>query len=82
MDRSELFDKLADILVDQLSIKKESISETSSIAGDLGADSLDTAEIAMVIKDKFEYDLTNEELAKIKTIKDIIDCIESKKSMA
>ena len=78
MDRAELYDKLADILADQLGIKKESIAETSLIAGDLGADSLDMAEINMMIKDQFDFDLTDDEAAKIKTVKDIVECIELK----
>lgn len=78
MDRTALYNKLADILVDQLSIKKESITETSLIAGDLGADSLDMAEISMMIKDQFDFDLTDDEAAKIKTVKDIVECVELK----
>ena len=76
MDRTELYDKLADILVDQLSVKKESIAETSLIAGGLGADSLDTAEIAMKINDVLGYDLTDEDMKSIQTVGDVLDILQ------
>lgn len=76
MDRTELYDKLAGILVDQLSVKKESITETSLIVGDLGADSLDMAEIAMKIKDALDYDLTDEDMKRIQTVGDVLDILQ------
>ena len=76
MDRTELYDKLADILVDQLSVKKESITETSLIAADLGADSLDTAELAMKINDELGYDLTDEDMKHIQTVGDVLDILQ------
>ena len=76
MDRTELYDKLVDILAEQLNIQKESITETSLIAADLGADSLDTAEIAMKINDALGYDLTDEDMKHIQTVGDVLDILQ------
>ena len=51
MERLLIEEKVREILSSQLSISAIEIREDSLIGGDLGADSLDTAEIAMMIKD-------------------------------
>ncbi len=76
MAKKETFSKLAQILSDQLKVDIDFIKEESILKDDLGADSLDTAEIAMIIKEQFNYDLSEEEIKKIKTVNDIIKCIE------
>lgn len=75
MDRDKVFQGVARILVKQLSVDVEKIEEDALISSDLGADSLDTAEIAMMIKDDFDYDLNNQEITNIKTVRDIIEIL-------
>ena len=77
MSREDITNKVYSILSKQLSIPVNEITEESLIGGDLGADSLDTAEIAMMIKDDFGRDLNDHEIATIKTVKDIIDILHS-----
>ena len=76
MDRKEIYEKLRVILSTQLSIEIDKIETSSLIARDLGADSLDTAEIAMAIHEEFGYDMSDEDVKKIKTVGDILDCLE------
>ena len=73
----EISNKVRKILASQLSLNEASIFEEASIGQDLGADSLDTAEIAMMIKDEFGVDLTDEEIIGIKTVRDIIEIIKN-----
>ena len=47
----------------------------SSLANDLGADSLDTAEIAMAINEAFGYDPNEQEMSTIKTVKDVVSIL-------
>ncbi len=75
VDRDKVFQGVARILVKQLSVDVEKIEEDALISSDLGADSLDTAEIAMMIKDDFDYDLNNQEITNIKTVRDIIEIL-------
>ena len=77
MERLLIEEKVREILSSQLSISAIEIREDSLIGGDLGADSLDTAEIAMMIKDEFGHDLTDQQIINIKTVKDIIDILSS-----
>ena len=75
MTRVDVYRKVLSILSDQLSISVDMIKEESLLAGDLGADSLDTAEIAMMIKDEFGYDISDQELPQLKTVQDLVDLL-------
>ena len=73
---SEIRNKVIDIIADRLSKDKATITEQSNVIADLGADSLDIAEIMMDLEDAFGVKL--EEDQELKTIGDIIKYIESK----
>jgi len=70
---------IIDILSDQLGIEKDKIKLNSKISDDLGADSLDTVEVVHVLEEKFNMNIPNEEIAKIKTVQDVINYVSSKK---
>ncbi len=72
-------DKVRKIIADQLSVKEEDIKDTTNIAEELGADSLDLVEILMSLEDEFGVSIPDEVIPQIKTIKDIVEFIESQK---
>jgi acyl carrier protein len=80
MTEQEVFGEIRALLSKQLNVDTNLIGYESVITEDLGADSLDIAEIALMIKDKFEYDLSDAEMAKIKTVQNIVNVILSKSS--
>lgn len=71
------FEKLQEIIVDELGVDTEEVTMEASFNDDLGADSLDLFELVMSIEDTFGVTIPNEELANIKTVKDAIDYIEA-----
>ncbi len=73
------FEKLQEIIVDELGVDAEEVTMEASFNEDLGADSLDLFELVMSIEDTFGVTIPNEELANIKTVKDAIDYIEANK---
>ncbi|MBA3938749.1 MAG: acyl carrier protein [Planctomycetes bacterium] len=73
---SEIKTKVIDIIADRLSRDKATITEASNVVADLGADSLDIAEIMMDLEDAFGVKL--EEDQDLKTIGDIVKYIEGK----
>ena len=75
-DCDGIYKKLAPLLAKQLSVGEKQVTMDALIASDLGADSLDTAEIAMMIKDEFNYDLNEEEIASIKTVGDVVNILK------
>ena len=48
-----------------------------SLAGDLGADSLDTVELVMALEEEFETEIPDEEAEKITTVQQAIDYVQA-----
>ena len=72
--RDEIKEKVIDIVVDQLQVSREQVIETASLVDDLGADSLDVAEVIMELEDEFDITVPDDEEAP-KNIGDSIDYI-------
>jgi acyl carrier protein len=71
--------KVKQIIVDQLGVDEGQVEENASFVEDLGADSLDIVELVMALEEQFDLDVPDEEAEKLKTVKDVIDYIKSKK---
>lgn len=71
-----VFDKVKDILVDQLDVDENKVTMDASITDDLGADSLDVADIVMSIEEEFNVEVPDEQLQNIKAVGDIVKYIE------
>ena len=71
-----VFDKVKAILVDQLDADEDAVTMDASIMDDLGADSLDIADIVMSIEEDFDIEVPDEELQNIKVVGDIVKFIE------
>ena len=73
-----MLDKIKSIVVDQLGVDESQVTEDASFIDDLGADSLDTVELIMAFEEEFDIEIPDEDAQKIKTVKDVIEYIESK----
>ena len=74
-----VFEKIVDILAEQLDIEnKNNITMDSELVHDLGADSLDSIDIVMSVEDEFGIEVPDEVIENIKTVADIVDYIESR----
>lgn len=72
-------EKVKEILAEQLSADKSKITLDTNVATDLGADSLDLVEILMSLEDEFGVSIPDEQIAEIKTVRQIVDFIEANK---
>lgn len=63
------------IVVEQLGVKDEEVTNDASFVDDLGADSLDTVELVMALEEEFETEIPDEDAEKITTIQEAIDYI-------
>lgn len=79
MERAEIISQVKNIISEKLGVSLSEVIETASFVDDLGADSLDTVELVMELEEKFGLEIPDEDAEKIKTVKDAIDYIESKK---
>ena len=80
MTKDEIQSKMVDITCEQLQVPREQVNPSTSFVDDLGADSLDLAEIVMEIEDEFDLDIPDGEEEGIKTIGDAVTYIEKKVS--
>lgn len=72
-----LFEKVRDIIVDQLDADESAVTMDASIIDDLGADSLDVVDLVMSIEEEFDVEIPDEEVENIKTVGDIVKFIEA-----
>ena len=73
-----VFDKIKDIIVEQLDVEEDAVTMQASITEDLGADSLDVVDLVMSIEESFDVEIPDEEVENIKTVGDIVKYIENK----
>ena len=73
-----MLDKIKSIVVDQLGVDEDQVTEDASFIDDLGADSLDTVELIMAFEEEFDIEIPDEDAQKIKTVKDVMEYIEAK----
>ncbi len=74
-DMSSVEERVKQIVVEQLGVKEEEVSEDSSFVDDLGADSLDTVELVMALEEEFNCEIPDEEAEKITTVQEAISYI-------
>jgi acyl carrier protein len=79
---STIEERVKKIVVEQLGVKEEEVSNESSFVDDLGADSLDTVELVMALEEEFDTEIPDEEAEKIRTIQQAIDYIKKHKAGA
>ncbi len=68
----ESIDRIKKIIVDQLGVDEEKITEDSSFIDDLGADSLDIVELIMAFEEEFDIEIPDEDAEKMKTVRDAV----------
>lgn len=72
-----IFDKVKNIISEQLGIDEEEINMESSFVDDLGADSLDIVELIMALETEFDLEIPDEEAEKIGTVSDVVGYIKT-----
>lgn len=72
-----VFEKVKEIIVDQLDVEADEITMESHIMDDLGADSLDIVDLVMSFEDEFDVEIPDEEVENIRTVGDIVKYIEA-----
>ena len=75
MERKEVVERIAGIVVEQLGADPNKVTEATRYVEDLGADSLDLVELIMAFEDEFEASIPDTALEGIKSVGDSTDFI-------
>lgn len=71
-----VFEKVRQILMEQLDLEENQIKMDSSIIEDLGADSLDIVDLVMSLEEEFDTEIPDEAIENIKTVGEVVKYIE------
>lgn len=72
-----MFEEIAKILAEQLSIPQSKITMESDIVKDLGADSLDVVELLMTLEDNTGKTIPEDKVTDLKTVGDVVNLLEA-----
>ena len=73
-----MFERVKEIIEEQLNLDGVEITEESSFKDDLGADSLDLFEMVMAFEEEYNIEIPSEDLEQITTVGDIMEYMKSK----
>jgi acyl carrier protein len=73
-----LEEKVKEIIVEQLGVNADQVTENASFIEDLGADSLDTVELVMAFEEEFGADIPDEDAEKLTTVGGVISYMKEK----
>ena len=71
-------DKVKEIIVRELGVERDKLTDNASFIDDLGADSLDIVELVMEFEKEFNIDIPDEEAEKLRTVGDAVGYLNSK----
>ena len=77
MTNEELFKSIKQMIVDQLGVDEDTITEDSSFVDDLNADSLDMVELGMAMEQEFDIEIPDDVAEKVATVKDAVEYVQN-----
>jgi acyl carrier protein len=80
MTREEVFTLIQAHLADELEVDPARITEQTSFKEDLDADSLDLVEVVLALEEKFGIEISDDQIAGVKTVGEAADLVISKQS--
>ena len=74
----KLEERVKDIIVEQLGVNPDQVTQDASFIDDLGADSLDSVELIMAFEEEFGAAIPEEDAEKLKTVGSVVEYLKSK----
>ena len=77
LEEITMFEKLKELLVDELQIDEADITMDAELSGDLGINSIELADLVMLCEEKFNIEIEDGDLHKLVTVGDVVNYLES-----
>ena len=74
--------KVREIIINELGVEPEKVTDEASFVEDLGADSLDTVELVMAFEEEFGIDIPDEDAEQMRTVGDAIQYLRKHSNLA
>ena len=68
--------RVREIIINELGVEPEKVTNDASFVEDLGADSLDTVELVMAFEEEFGIDIPDEDAEQMRTVGDAISYLK------
>ncbi len=72
-----MFEKVKQILVDELQVEEDLITLDAELTNDLGINSIELADLVMICEDKFDIEINDDNIGQFVTIRDIVNYLET-----
>ncbi|MBE6547054.1 MAG: acyl carrier protein [Ruminococcaceae bacterium] len=72
-----MYEKFADLLVEELQIDRNDITMEAELSNDLGINSIELADLVMLCEDKFGIEINDEDIRKFTTVGDVVTYLET-----
>ena len=76
MSSEEVFEKVKNVIIEQLGVAENNITMEASFIDDLGADSLDIVELIMALEEEFDIEIPDSDAEKVVTVGDVVEYIK------
>ncbi len=73
-----MFEKVKNLLVEELSVNPDDITPSAELVNDLGVNSLELADMILLFEEKYDIEITDDEIHKFVTVGDIVDFLATK----
>jgi acyl carrier protein len=72
-----MYEKFADLLVDELQIDRAAITLDAELSNDLGINSIELADLVMICEDRFGIEILDDDIRKFTTVGDVVNYLET-----
>ena len=71
-----MFETVKDLLITELSVNADDITEEAELVGDLGINSLELADLVLICEEKFGIEIADDDVTTFLTVGDVVDYLE------
>ena len=72
-----MYDKFANLIVEELQVDRDDITMEAELSNDLGIISIELADLVMLCEDRFGIEINDDDIRKFTTVGDVVNYLET-----